>query len=285
MNDFASKMMSVDRRILYAVLLGIILFGLLIPVNLPLTKAAPAQKLFEAVEAAPTDKIAFVSTAWTNSTRGENAPQMAALMRHLMRRKIKFALIQFGNPEAVVLAQLLAEDVTKEDPEYKDGYGKTWINLGFKQDMLGTLKAMRVDIPAVYRDDFRDRRRVTDFEITRNLKTIKDVGIVVEVAPSGTYKYWIQLIQGGDKIPYGLAATSVMVPELYPYLDSGQMVGMLFGLKGAAEYEDLLQLPADKKESTRFLSPLSLSLIYLFLLIFLGNLGMYLSRRREEGQA
>ena len=103
MNDFASKLMSLDRRVLYALLLGIILFGLLVPINLPLTKAAPAQKLFEAIEAAPTDKLAFVSTAWTNSTRGENAPQMAALMRHLMRRKIKFALIQFGNPEAVVL--------------------------------------------------------------------------------------------------------------------------------------------------------------------------------------
>ena len=282
MNDFASKMMSIDRRVLYGVLLAIILFGLLVPINLPLTKAPPAQKLFAAVENAPVDKIAFVSTAWTNSTRGENAPQMAAMMRHLMRRKIKFALIQFGNPEAVVLAQLLAEDVTKE-MDYK--YGIDWINLGFRQDMLGTLKAMRVDIPAVYKDDFSERKPIGTFEITRNLKTIKDVGIVLEVAPSGTYKYWIQLIQGGDKVTYCLAATSVMVPELFPYLDTGQIEGMLFGLKGAAEYEDLLQLPADKKESTRFLSPLSLSLIYLFLLIFLGNLGMYLSRRREEGQA
>jgi len=279
MNDFGTRMMAIDRRILYALLLAIILFGLLVPINLPLTMADPAKNLFAAIEAAPVDKMAFVSTAWTNSTRGENAPQMAVLLRHLMQRKIKFALIQFGNPEAAVLAQLLAEDVTKEF-DYK--YGTDWINMGFRQDMLGTLKAMRVDIPAVYRDDFFERKPLSTFPITSGLKTIKDVGIVVEVAPSGTYKYWIQLIQGGDKVPYGLAATSVMVPELYPYLDSGQMVGMLFGLKGAAEYESLLNLPADKRQSTRFLSPLSLSLIYLFLLIFIGNLGMYLSRRRAE---
>ncbi len=282
MNDIAERMMAVDRRILYAILLAVILFGLLVPVNLPLTMADPAKDLFAAIEATPVDKIAFVSTAWTNSTRGENAPQMTVLLRHLMQRKIKFALIQFGNPEAAVLAQLLAEDVTKE---YNYKYGTDWINMGYRQDMLGTLKAMRVDIPAVYRDDFFERKPLSTFPITAGLKTIKDVGIVVEVAPSGTYKFWIQLIQGGDKVPYGLAATSVMVPELYPYLDSKQMVGMLFGLKGAAEYEALLNLPPDKRGSTRFLSPLSLSLIYLFLLIFLGNLGMYLTRRRAEVDA
>src|SRR5687768_5556806 len=174
MNDFASRLMAVDRRILYALLLGIILFGLLVPINLPLTMADPAKNLFAAVEAAPVEKIAFVSTAWTNSTRGENAPQMAVLMRHLMRRKIKFALIQFGNPEAAVLAQLLAEDVTKE---FNYQYGVDWINMGYRQDMLGTLKAMHVDIPAVYRDDFAERKSLSTFAITSSLKTIKDIGI------------------------------------------------------------------------------------------------------------
>src|SRR5438105_1329738 len=174
------------------------------------------------------------------------------------------ALVSFGNPESAVLAQLLAEDVTKE---FNYQYGTDWINLGYKQDMLGTLKAIRIDIPGIYREDFRDRKPIASFPVTANLHNMKDVGIIVEIAPSGTYKYWIQLIQGGDLVvPYCFAATSVMVPELYPYLDSGQITGMLFGLKGAAEYEELLKLPPAQRKSTQFLSPLSLSLIYLFLL-------------------
>jgi hypothetical protein len=89
MNDLASRMMGIDRRVLYAILLAIILFGLLVPINLPLTKADPAKNFYNAIEAAPLEKIAFVSTAWTNSTRGENGPQMTVLLRHLMRRKVK----------------------------------------------------------------------------------------------------------------------------------------------------------------------------------------------------
>ena len=36
-----------------------------------------------------------------------------------------------------------------------------------------------------------------------------------------------------------------MAPEAYPYLDSRQLVGLLTGMRGAAEYEQLIDAPGD----------------------------------------
>src|SRR5688572_11624012 len=110
--DFANRMMSIDRRYLYAILLGIIVFGLVMPKELPLTKAPPAQKLFDEIGKADVNKVAIVSTVWSNSTRGENGPQTEVVLRHLMQRKIKIALVSFV-AEAQVLGEQVCETVAK----------------------------------------------------------------------------------------------------------------------------------------------------------------------------
>jgi len=114
------------------------------------------------------------------------------------------------------------------------------------------------------------------------VKNIRDVGVIVEVSPSGTYKAWVQLVVGTTSAPYCFCPTSVMAPEVFTYLDSGQIKGMLFGIKGAAEYEELLVENGVLKErgfTTRAMTPVSLTLILLFVLIGLGNLGMFAARR------
>ncbi|RLG68557.1 MAG: hypothetical protein DRO11_08925 [Methanobacteriota archaeon] len=44
-------------------------------------------------------------------------------------------------------------------------------------------------------------------------------------------------------IPIGGGVTAVSGPEMYPYIQSGQLVGLLSGMKGAAEYEQLVGKP------------------------------------------
>jgi len=48
-----------------------------------------------------------------------------------------------------------------------------------------------------------------------------------------------------------VGVTAVMAADLYPYLQSGQLVGMLAGLKGAAEYEKLVDVFAAYRDPTK----------------------------------
>ena len=100
-----SKLESIDRRYLYAVLIVIVIVGLLVPIPLPLAVGPQARGFYEAVEGADRNKIAVVSTLWSASTQGENSPQTRVILQHLMRRKIRIALIAFGDPQSTTLAQ------------------------------------------------------------------------------------------------------------------------------------------------------------------------------------
>ena len=61
-------------------------------------------------------------------------------------------------------------------------------------------------------------------------------------------------------------------------LETGQLQGMLTGLKGASEYELLLEKAGFATSAS---ASLSLSHLLILVLIFLGNLGMFLERKQR----
>ncbi len=274
MTDFWTKLQAIDRRYLYAALLIIVVLGLLVPIPLPLAVGPQARGFYQAIETADPNKIALVSTLWSASTQGENRPQTRVILEHLMRKRLRFALIAFGDPQSTILAQEVAEGLAKQ---YHYEYGRDWINFGYRADIAGTLKGMVKDMRETLKRDSQEDKPLDQFPVMKGIHNIKDVNVIAEVSASGNYASWLGLVVGTTDAAFCYAPTSVMAPELYTYIDSGQMKGMLFGIKGAAEYERLLGI---KGFTTRAITPVSLSLVLLFVLIGLGNYGMYAAKRR-----
>jgi len=274
MEEFWVKLQAIDRRYLYAALLLIVVIGLLVPIPLPLAVGPQARGVYESIENADPNKIVLISTLWSASTQGENRPQTRVILEHVMRRRLRFALIAFGDPQSTILAQEVAEGLARQ---YHYEYGRDWINLGFRADVAGTLKGIVRDLVETCKKDSIQNKPLEQFPVMKGIKNAKDVSVIVEVSASGNYVSWLGLVVGTTDAAFCYAPTSVMAPELYTYIDSGQMKGMLFGIKGAAEYERLLGI---KGFTTRAITPVSLSLVLLFVLIALGNYGMYASRKR-----
>lgn len=274
MTDFWTQLQAIDRRYLYAALLIIVIVGLLVPIPLPLAVGPQARGFYQAIETADPNKIALVSTLWSASTQGENRPQTRVILEHIMRKRLRFALIAFGDPQSTILAQEVAEELAKQ---YHYEYGKDWINFGYRADIAGTLKGMVKDMRETLKRDSQENKPLDQFPVMKGIHNIKDVNVIAEVSASGNYASWLGLVVGTTDAAFCYAPTSVMAPELYTYIDSGQMKGMLFGIKGAAEYERLLGI---KGFTTRAITPVSLSLVLLFVLIGLGNYGMYAAKRR-----
>lgn len=274
MSSFAENLQNIDRRYLYLTLLLIVVIGLLVPIPLPLAIGPQARGVYDAIEKADPRKLAIVSTLWSASTQGENRPQTRVIIEHLMRRKLKFALIAFGDPQSTILAYEVAAELA---PKYGYKYGRDWINFGFRADIAGTLKGMVRNIEETLKQDTKERKPLHQFPIMKGIRNFHDVGFIAEVSASANYVSWLGLVAGSTDAPFCYAPTSVMAPELYTYIDSGQIAGMLFGIKGAAEYERMLGI---KGFTTRAITPVSLTLILLFVLIGLGNYGMFASRRQ-----
>ena len=51
---------------------------------------------------------------------------------------------------------------------------------------------------------------------------------------------WVQYACDPKNVPLSSGCTSIMVTDAIPYVESGQLQGILAGMPGAAEYEKLV---------------------------------------------
>jgi len=88
----------------------------------------------------------------------------------------------------------------------------------------------------------------------------------------------VQQVQSRYRVRLASGTTAVAAPPFYPYVQSGQLVGLLGGLKGAAEYEGLVGATGD---ATRGMDAQSIVHALIVFFILLGNV-VYLMERRAR---
>ena len=125
--------------------------------------------------------------------------------------------------------------------------------------------------------------RADSLEITRKIHTLKDFSFVFDFAAGNTIdEVWIPYGQEKYKFPLGGGCTAVIAPDLFPYLQSKQLVGLIGGLAGAAEYESLIERSGAAITGMR---PQSVTHVIIIAFIVLGNIMYFLHRRSSAGRA
>src|SRR5258708_11953877 len=135
---------TIDRRFIYLLLFLSVMVSLIFKVTLPVIPSNQTKGAFEAIEHAPLDKFALIGGDWAASTQGENGAQTRALLHHIMRRHIRFAVYCF-DPQG---PGLMEKAITELAPRYQYKYGTDWVDWGFTPygSITATLKAM---VPAM----------------------------------------------------------------------------------------------------------------------------------------
>lgn len=239
MEKMLQKMLLIDRRIIYLVLAVALIISLLSGKPLTPTVMPPAENLYNAINNAKTapedEKIILVGMTFSMGTMGENANQARAIIRHLMIAKKRFAIISIAEPQGAQFSMMIVEDLAKQ---YNYKYGVDWISWGYQLSTLATYKGIAKDIPNTIKIDVKGKP-LADYPIMRGINSANNLAMEVEITASASVFSWITLVQPAThpRMPIGYACTGIMATEAYPFLDSGQLIGMLPGLKGAADYE------------------------------------------------
>ena len=275
MNDTVwHKLQSIDPRVLYVVLLVIIAAPMLFPgMTLPIVPGQQSKDAFATIQklgAQKPAKLVLLDGVWSASTRGESAWQTQAIMLQLMRLRIPFAIMS-ADPQNPQLMENIADALAK-----KNGYvyGRDYINFGFQVAYTQTLKGIVRDIKGTLKTDWTGKP-LSGFSIMANVNSIKDVGAIAEITPSSTLDSWLGLVTQIYHTPLIYVPTAVMAPEGYPFRDSGQIAGIVIGVKGAGDYENLMGV---KLEGTQVSTALSLVYALIIFLVILGNIGYHGSR-------
>ncbi len=277
--SFWHRIQRIPRHYIYLLLAGVVAWQLLFPIRLPVVPSSATKGVYDAIAAVPDDKLVVISTDWDASTEAETAPQTQAIMHACFQHRKRFAIMNLQPPMGVKLANDLAEEAARE---YGAEYGVDWCNWGYKYGYENVLMALGKNVPKAVGDDFYGKP-VTELPMMEGVADIKDVGLVVIVTGlSAMTEMWIGLIQGPYGTPLATAYTAVMAPIYYPYLDSGQMKGMLVGAKGAAELEVLVDRPG---KASDIMNVQSWAHVLIIALIIVGNLGYLLARGRRGERA
>ncbi len=231
-------------------------------------------------------------------------------MRHLMLRHLRFATISCGEPQGATYGPKIAGDLARR---YGYVYGVDWIDFGYQIPNIEFLQDLLLAIfPASSRSITRKINRSPASRSCMGLKRS-----MISGAALGKYRLRqrvrLDAVRAAVKQPpfenrlWSARASWSRTP--YPYLDSKQLIGMMPGLKGAADYEKLVDDVGDEGTQSRahrapehpdgrsptsslfrarrasLMFVQSAAHIVIVLFILLGNLGLLLSRRRPAKAA
>lgn len=276
------RLQTIDRRVIYGILLVVILIPMFFPITLKTYPSQQSQDFYDTVERVAKEapnKLVIIDGQWSPSTRGENQWQTQAIVTHLMARHLHFATLTGDTQNNTVTQTQIVEPLAKK---FGYVYGRDYVSWGYRPpaSYVATIKGLVTDIPGTIKKDYKGTP-ITQFEVMKGIKTRDDISALVEITPSATAENWLGLFEQNNKPAFLFAPTAVMAPTYYPYLDTGQMAGMLTGIKGAGDYEGLL-IKAKLLDKPSFGSGAAgaLSLVYalIILLIVLGNIGYYAGR-------
>ncbi len=246
---------------------------MVLPVRIRMVPTPPVRSFFRMVEQIPKGKALMIAADFDTGTEGENGPQVEAVLEHAMSRKIPILIMgtAIQGPE---LVQSYAEDLAKK---YDYRYGRDFVNLGYLPGGQPVLEKLGRSIWQTKPTDYQGKP-LSQLPMMRRVRTAKDIALVAEFTGAGVLPWYIQTFWAQFRVPLAQGCTGIIGPEQFPYLDSGQLSGLMTGLTGAAQYEHLIKAP---KRAYRRMIPQNFAHITVIVLIVLANIRLFAERARR----
>ena len=163
--------------------------------------------------------------------------------------------------------------------EYNKEYGKDYVFLGYKSGGPVVIQKVCTRFKEAFPTD-NVLTNVDELPLMADVNSLKDVSAVLSVSSGDPgIKQWVMIAHEQTEVPVAGGCTAVSAPEFYPYLNAGQLFGLMGGMKGAAEYELLLKKPG---MATGGMGAQSIVHVMIIIFIFLANVSYFYEKRKEK---
>ena len=267
---------KVDRRWIFLVIGLAVLLPLFFPLGLPIRATNATQRVYDAVDDLEPNSKVLVSFEYGPSTKPEIHPMAIAILRHLFTNNQKVYVTCLW-PDG----QFMAEDALTEIAEQEFGltYGEDYVLLGFRPGNEAVVKGLVSNLRKLYTTDARGTL-VDQIPMMANVNRVKDFDFIFSASAGypGTIE-WVQYAADPTGVPMSTGTTSIQVNDVMPYVQSGQVKGILAGMPGAAEYEALIGSPGI---GTSGMDAQSIAHLVIVIFIIFGNITYFIETRRAK---
>lgn len=276
MPNFTQSLLRLDRRIIFLLIGLATLLPLLYPAGLPIRVSPEVRKVYDHIESLSEGSTFLLSLDFEPGGKPELYPMSIALLRHAFRKNLKVLGMTLW-PAGAGLAEMALSSIAEEMGKIR---GEDYVFLGYAPGDASAVISMGQDFHAAFPTDYYGTKTET-LPLLTSIRTLRDVQYVVSLSVGfpGLDTWYVY---GKEKYGFELGGgcTAVSAPRFYPLLHTGQINGLLGGLRGAAEYELLLGKEGkalagmDAQSATHFL--------IIFLIVACN--GVYLLTGRGRGR-
>jgi len=277
---FLEQLGRLDRRIIYALVFLATAVPLILNIRLPMPVSPEVKSAFEAVDKLKEGDVILISTDYGPSSAPETQPMLEAILSHAFQKNVKVLLMTHWRFEGLIMG---IEGIDKIAKKYHKEYGKDYLVLGYRPGGTAVMIGMAEDFRNIFSTD-NAGKPLDSYPIYKEIAgddgilNYKDIDLLVGLEAGSIGNFWIMIVNARYKVPMIMGTTAVITPEFFAFYQSGQIEGLLGGLKGAADYETLLGVMgfASKGMVSQFAVH-----VLIILLILLGNLSDIARRFRK----
>ncbi|MGR3302091.1 MAG: hypothetical protein ACUZ8I_06245 [Candidatus Scalindua sp.] len=267
------RLLNIDRRIIFAIVAVAVTIPLLIRFDLPVPVTKEVRGIYDKIDSLSEGSHVLIAFDYDPASKEELQPMAVALLHHCFRKNIKVIGMTL-NPGGTGLANSAITEVGKE---YNKINGEDYVFLGYKTGVELVMINMGENIYSAFPKDFYGNT-TADLPVLKGVQSLHDFDFVIDLASGSSIEAWIAF--GKEKYDFDLGAgcTAVIGPDMYPFLQSKQIEGLMSGLKGAAEYEILINR---KSTAVAGMSPQSVAHVLVVLFVIFGNFLYFMTGRKK----
>ncbi|MBL7059690.1 MAG: hypothetical protein ISS10_01685 [Candidatus Marinimicrobia bacterium] len=274
--DFILNIGKMDRRWIFLIIALVVLLPLYFPIGLPIRPTDSTQTAYDAMDELPPGSKVLVSFEYGPSTKPEIHPMTYAVLRHLFKKEQKVYITCLW-PDGQFMAEEAIDEIAIG--EFNLNEGEDYVLLGFRPGNEAVVKGIVSNMRKLYSTDARGT--LTDnIPMMKGVNKLADFDFIFTASAGypGTVE-WVQYGADPTGIPMSTGVTSIQVNEVMPYVQSGQVKGILAGMPGAAEYEALVGVPGI---GTSGMDAQSIAHLVIVLFIVFGNAAYFIERQRQK---
>ena len=297
MKNIFIRLGKIDRRVIFLLIGLSVLIPLIKPqwVKLPIKIDNNTKVVYDSISSLNEGDKVLLSFEYGASTKPEVHPMAVALLKHLFSKGIKVYIVSLW-PEGPIMAKLAMDEIKNSDL-FNLIDGKNYVMFDYKVGGSIVIKNIADDFRGIYKQDL-NRLPIEELEIMNGIYSVEDFDFVFDFSAGvpGNAE-WVQYACDPKKVPLSSGCTSIMVTDAIPYVESGQLKGILAGMPGAAEYEKLVYdyLSKELENGNKYINKNSeitqgralarmsaQSVAHLLMVIFIvfGNLAYYYERKK-----
>lgn len=257
------RLLDLDRRIIFLFVFVAVVVSLLLKFELPIPATEPVINIYNKIESLDESSHVLLALDYDPSSKEELHPMTIALLHHCFAKNVKVLGLTLW-PGGTGLGEEAFVSVAKE---YGKESGRDYVYLGYKPGQTSLIINMGENLFTAFPKDYYGND-TAGLPILKGISSLKDIDYVIDLAAGQTIEAWIAYGKEKYRFDMGAGCTAVIGPDMYPFLQSGQLNGLMGGLKGAAEYETLIN---KKSKAVSGMRPQSVVHALVIVFVLIGN--------------